>query len=89
MLAIANSGPGSKFSQFYITYRSCKHLDNKHNIFGKLAGGMETLNAIERVGTDNKDAPVEEIKIERVAVFVNPLQEAADEIQSWRKLRRS
>ena len=63
VLAMANSGPDSNKSQFYITYRSCKHLDNKHTIFGKLVGGMETLDAIERVGTDNKDAPVEEIKI--------------------------
>ena len=84
VLAMANSGPDSNKSQFYITYRSCKHLDNKHTIFGKLVGGMETLDAIERVGTDNKDAPVEEIKIERVAVFVNPFQEAADELQAER-----
>ena len=35
-------------------YRSCKHLDGKHTIFGKLVGGMETLNAMERIGTDNK-----------------------------------
>ena len=34
--------------------RSCKHLDGKHTIFGKLVGGMETLNALERIGTDNK-----------------------------------
>ena len=47
-------------------------------------GGMETLDAIERVGTDNKDAPVEEIKIERVAVFVNPYQEASDQLQAER-----
>ena len=81
---MANSGPDSNKSQFYITYRSCKHLDSKHTIFGKLVGGMETLDAIERVGTDNKDAPVEEIKIQRVAVFVNPFQEAEDELQAER-----
>ena len=84
VLAMANSGPDSNKSQFYITYRSCKHLDSKHTIFGKLVGGMETLDAIERVGTDNKDAPVEEIKIQRVAVFVNPFQEAEDELQAER-----
>jgi len=84
VLAMANSGPDSNKSQFYITYRSCKHLDNKHTIFGKLVGGMETLDAIERVGTDNKDVPVEEIKIERIAVFVNPFQEATDELQAER-----
>merc|ERR1712110_485533 len=66
------------------TYRSCKHLDGKHTIFGKLVGGMDTLDAIERIGTDNKDAPVEEIKIERVAVFVNPYEEATEELEAER-----
>ena len=81
---MANSGPDSNKSQFYITYRSCKHLDNKHTLFGKLVGGVETLAAIERVGTDNKDMPVEEIKIERVAVFVNPYEEAIEELKAER-----
>ena len=45
---------------------------------------METLDAIERIGTDNKDAPVEEIRLQRVAVFVNPFQEAEDELQAER-----
>ena len=84
VVAMANSGADSNKSQFYITYRSCKHLDNKHTIFGKLVGGMETLDAIERIGTDNKDAPVEEIKIERVAVFVNPYEEATEELEAER-----
>eukprot|EP00091_Calanus_sinicus_P003795 TRINITY_DN1396_c0_g1_i1.p1 TRINITY_DN1396_c0_g1~~TRINITY_DN1396_c0_g1_i1.p1 ORF type:complete len:166 (-),score=66.74 TRINITY_DN1396_c0_g1_i1:65-562(-) len=85
VLAMANSGPDSNKSQFYITYRSCKHLDGKHTIFGKLVGGMDTLNALERIGTDNKDVPVEEMKIEKVAVFVNPFQEAQDELKAERE----
>ena len=63
----------------FLTLDRCEWLDRKHTIFGKLVGGMETLDAIERVGTDNKDAPVEEIKIERIAVFVNPFEEATTE----------
>ena len=38
-----------------------QHLDSKHTVFGKLVGGMETLDAIERIGTDNQDVPVEEV----------------------------
>jgi peptidyl-prolyl cis-trans isomerase-like protein 2 len=38
----------------FITYRSCKHLDNKHTIFGRVVGGIETLSAMEAVGTDNQ-----------------------------------
>ena len=79
---MANSGPDTNKSQFYITYRSAKHLDNKHTVFGKLVGGMETLDAIERIGTDNKDAPVEEVKIEKVSVFVDPFQEVEEELKT-------
>ena len=82
---MANSGPDTNKSQFYITYRSAKHLDNKHTVFGKLVGGMETLDAIERIGTDNKDAPVEEIKIEKVSVFVDPFQEVEEELKKQRE----
>ena len=53
--------------------------------FGKLVGGMETLDAIERIGTDNKDAPVEEIKIEKVSVFVDPFQEVEEELKKQRE----
>ena len=50
-----------------------------HNI------GMDTLNTIEAIGTDNKDKPVEDIKIERVAVFVDPFQEAEDQLKEMRE----
>lgn len=43
ILSMANAGPNSNGSQFFITFRSCKHLDGKHTIFGKLVGGLETL----------------------------------------------
>ena len=69
----------------FITYRSCKHLDGKHTIFGRVVGGMETLNAMERIGTDNKDRPVEEILIEAAQVFTDPYAEV-DEQVSWRNL---
>ena len=45
---------------------------------------MDTLTTIEAVGTDNKDKPVEDIKIERVAVFVDPFQEAEDQLKEMR-----
>jgi hypothetical protein len=45
-------GPGS-----FITYRSCKHLDRKHTIFGKVVGGIETLDKMEAVEADSKDRP--------------------------------
>lgn len=64
----------------FITYRSCNHLDGKHTIFGKLVGGMETLNAMERVGTDKKDRPVEDIVIEAAQIFADPYADVDEEV---------
>lgn len=64
----------------FITYRSCKHLDGKHTIFGRVVGGMETLNAMERIGTDNKDRPVEEIMIEKALIFTDPYTEVDEQV---------
>ncbi|KAL1452138.1 hypothetical protein WDU94_006442 [Cyamophila willieti] len=79
VLSMANSGPSTNTSQFFITYRSCNHLDGKHTVFGKMVGGMDTLSAIEKVEVDNKDRPIEDIIIETTHIFVNPYTEA-DEV---------
>lgn len=50
----------------FITYRSCRHLDGKHTIFGKLVGGLDTLNEMEKIEVDNKDRPIEDIVVEKV-----------------------
>lgn len=44
-------------------YRSCKHLDNKHTVFGSLVGGMEALLKMERVPTDDDDRRVSRTRI--------------------------
>ena len=49
---MANSGPDTNKSQFFITYRSCKHLDSKHTVFGRIVGGLDTLANLERIETD-------------------------------------
>lgn len=67
----------------FITYRSCKHLDGKHTIFGKVVGGIETLNAMERIGTDNKDRPVEEILIEGTQIFTDPYAEVDEQARIY------
>ncbi|XP_065073432.1 RING-type E3 ubiquitin-protein ligase PPIL2 [Ochlerotatus camptorhynchus] len=84
ILSMANSGPNTNGSQFFITYRSCRHLDGKHTIFGKLVGGLEVLTEMERVEVDNKDRPIENIFIQRVQVFVDPFQEADEELANQR-----
>ncbi|XP_007906804.1 RING-type E3 ubiquitin-protein ligase PPIL2 [Callorhinchus milii] len=77
VLSMANSGPNTNKSQFFITFRSCKYLDKKHTVFGRVVGGFETLTAMENVESDPKtDLPHEEIRLERTSVFVDPFEEA-------------
>ena len=60
-------------------------MDGKHSIFGKLVGGMDSLANMERIGTDNKDRPVEDIILERASVFVDPFTEADEELARERE----
>ncbi|XP_063228180.1 RING-type E3 ubiquitin-protein ligase PPIL2 [Bacillus rossius redtenbacheri] len=80
VLSMANSGPNTNKSQFFITFRSCRHLDGKHTVFGRVVGGLDTLTTLERVETDNKDRPIEDIVVERAQVFVDPFQEADEQL---------
>lgn len=82
---MANSGPNTNKSQFFITFRSCKHLDKKHTIFGKLVGGFETLDKMEKVETDAKDRPKDEIRIKKMVVYVDPFKEMDAFIEEERK----
>jgi cyclophilin family peptidyl-prolyl cis-trans isomerase len=53
LLSMANAGPGTDGSQFFLTFVETPWLDGKHTIFGKVVEGMETLKALEAVGTPN------------------------------------
>lgn len=81
ILSMANSGPNTNKSQFFITYRSCQHLDNKHTVFGRLVGGLEVISEMEKVETDAKDRPLESITITGASVFVDPYQEVDDKLK--------
>ncbi|XP_006894666.1 PREDICTED: peptidyl-prolyl cis-trans isomerase-like 2-like [Elephantulus edwardii] len=86
ILSMANSGPNSNKSQFFITFRSCAYLDKKHTIFGRVVGGFDTLTAMENVESDPKtDRPKEEICIQSTVVFVDPYEEADAQIAEERK----
>ncbi|KAL0088241.1 peptidyl-prolyl cis-trans isomerase-like 2 [Phycomyces blakesleeanus] len=75
LLSMANKGKDSNGSQFFITYRPCTHLDNKHTIFGKVVGGLDVLDKLEAVPVDETDRPLREIKMKDVVVFVDPYEE--------------
>jgi len=51
LLSMANAGPGTDGSQFFLTFVPTPHLDGKHTIFGEIVEGKETLEALEALGT--------------------------------------
>jgi peptidyl-prolyl cis-trans isomerase-like protein 2 len=87
---MANSGRDTNKSQFFFTLKETKHLDLKHTVFGKVVGGLATLERIEQVAVSTKkvdgiptDAPMEEITILNTIVFTNPIPEAEERLSSF------
>jgi len=79
IVSMANSGPHTNGSQFFILYKSAKHLNFKHTVFGRVVGALSTLSAMDKVPVDDDDRPLEEIKINRITIFVNPYNEPDEE----------
>ncbi|ORY95658.1 peptidyl-prolyl cis-trans isomerase-like 2 [Syncephalastrum racemosum] len=75
ILSMANKGKNTNGSQFFITYRPCQHLDGKHTVFGRVVGGLEVLNKMEVIPTDEGDHPERDIRIREVSVFVDPFEQ--------------
>jgi len=85
IVSMANSGPNTNGSQFFITYAQCQHLDGKHTVFGRLVGGGDALRTMELSKTDKKtDRPAEDIKILSTEVFEDPFPEAVKLLQAAR-----
>lgn len=69
ILAMANAGPDTNGSQFFLTLAPTQWLDGKHTIFGRVFEGMGVLNRIGMVETNSQDRPVDDIKIVRTNVI--------------------
>jgi len=70
MLGMANSGPDSNGSQFFITLDAARHLNNKHTVFGKVVEGMDVVRAIAAtpVGDVDRFRPNRELKLKAVVI---------------------
>ncbi|KAJ3035737.1 Peptidyl-prolyl cis-trans isomerase-like 3 [Rhizophlyctis rosea] len=74
---MANKGPDTNLSQFFITYAKQPHLDSKYTVFGKVIDGWETLDSLEKVPVDEKSRPIQEVRIRSVTIHANPIAENA------------
>jgi peptidylprolyl isomerase len=67
-ISMANAGPNTGGSQFFINVVDNARLDRKHPAFGKVVSGMEVVDAISRTATDNKDRPRTPVTIRKARI---------------------
>ena len=66
LLSMANRGPNTNGSQFFITLAATTFLDGKHVVFGKVLRGMDIIRKISKEKRDDKDRPLKDVTISKI-----------------------
>lgn len=74
-LSMANTGPNTNGSQFFITYGRQPHLNGVYTVFGRVIDGFDTLDKIEKEPVSAKNKPLKPITIEGCIIHANPIAE--------------
>ncbi|KAM6397605.1 peptidyl-prolyl cis-trans isomerase-like 3 isoform 1-T1 [Pluvialis apricaria] len=73
VVSMANNGPNTNGSQFFITYGKQPHLDMKYTVFGKVIDGLETLDELEKLPVNEKTyRPLNDVRIKDITIHANP-----------------